>query len=128
MNRLTVLRVLAVLVALRACMNLAKPFRPDAVLIFLGESIGGTTMHVLAPLLGLYMIVWAATLWRASAGAFWLGFPYLAFIVVNIGRFPIAVGLPAYASLPMYAVYGLVAIGVPAVALWLVASIRRESR
>ncbi len=128
MSRLTLARVLAVLIALRACMNLAKPFRPDAVLIFLGEAIGGSTMHVLAPLLGLYMIVWAVTVWHTSVAAFWLGIPYLAFIVVNIVRFPIAVGLPAYASMPMYAVYGLVAIGVPVAALWLVASIRREGR
>ena len=50
----------------------------------------------------------------------------MEFLVVNIVRFPIATGLPPFATMPMYAVYGIVAIGVPALALWLVAALRRE--
>jgi hypothetical protein len=127
-SRLGVLRLVAVLIGLRACMNFGKPFGTGSGLVFLGTLLTGTPMLILAPLLGLYMIVWAWTLWHLQAAALWLGLPYLAFVVVNIVRFPIATGLPAYATLPMYAVYGLVAIGAPALALWLVASLRREGR
>lgn len=128
MSRLGLLRVIAVLIALRACMNLGKPFGTGTGLVFLGSLLTGTPMVILAPLLGLYMIVWAWTLWHVRPAAMWLGLPYLAFIAVNIVRFPIATGLPQYATMPMYAVYGLVALGVPALALWLVASLRREGR
>lgn len=126
MSRLTLLRLIAVLIALRACMNLGKPFGTGTGLVFLGSLLTGTPMLVLAPLLGIYMIVWAWTLWHAKAAALWMGLPYLAFIAVNVVRFPIATGLPAYATMPMYVVYGFVALAVPALALGLASSIRGE--
>lgn len=128
MSRRTLLRVLAVLIGLRGCMNLGKPFGTGTGLVFLGTLLTGTPMLILAPLLGLYMIVWAWTLWREHPAATWLGLPYLAFIAVNVVRFPIATGLPAYATMPMYVVYALVALGVPGLALRLVTALRREGR
>lgn len=128
MTKLGLLRAIAVLIGLRACMNFGKPFGTGTGLVFLGTLYTGTPMVILAPLLGAYMIAWAWTLWHVLPAAMWLGLPYLAFIAVNIVRFPIATGLPAYATMPMYVVYGIVALGVPALALWLVASLRREGR
>jgi hypothetical protein len=128
MSRLTLLRVVAVLIALRGCMNIGKPLGTGTGLVFLGTLLTGTPMLVLAPLLGIYMIVWAWTLWHVRGAALWMGLPYLALIAVNIFRFPSAMGLPPRVTMPMYAVYGVVALGVPALALWLVASLRREGR
>jgi hypothetical protein len=128
MSRLTSLRILAVLIALRGVMNIGKPLGTGTGLVFLGTLLTGTPMLILAPLLGVYMIVWAWTLWRVRGVALWMGVPYLALIAVNIFRFPSAMGLPAGVTMPMYAVYGIVALGVPALALWLVVTLRREGR
>ena len=49
-----VLRVIAVLIALRSLGNLGKPFGTGSGLMFFGFLLKGPVMWVLAPLVGLY--------------------------------------------------------------------------
>jgi hypothetical protein len=118
---LMALRVIAVLVALRSLTNLFKPFGTGSGLVFLGTLLTGSSMYVLAPLLGLYMLIWAYGLWGARPFALPMGIAYAALVAINILRFPFAEGLPSGVTVPMYAVYGLVAVGIPVVAVWLLA-------
>jgi hypothetical protein len=118
------LRVIAVLVALRSLSNLFKPFGTGSGLVFLGTLLKGPVMYVLAPLLGVYMIVWAYGLWHERRFALPMGIAYAIFVAINILRFPVAEGLPDGVTMPMYAVYGIVAVGFPLVAVWLLAKRR----
>jgi hypothetical protein len=115
--RLLVLRVLAVLIALRSLTNIGKPFGTGSGLVFLGYLLTGPLMWVLAPLLGVYMLVWAYGLWTLAAYARPMGLAYVALVTINVIGFPLHQSLPPGATLPMYAVYALVAVGVPALAV-----------
>lgn len=123
-KRLTVLRVLAALIAVRSLGNLGKPLGTGSGLVFLGYLLTGPLMWVLAPLLGLYMLVWAYGLWHLRAFAVPMGLAYIALVVVNVIGFPLHQQLPAGATLPMYAVYALVAVGTPALALAILMQLR----
>src|SRR5258706_11739550 len=100
---LLVLRVLAALIAVRSLGNLGKPLGTGSGLVFLGYLLTGPVMWVLAPLLGLYMLVWAYGLWHLRAVAVPMGLAYSALVVVNVIGFPLHQSLPAGATLPMYA-------------------------
>lgn len=126
-NLLLVLRVLAALIAVRALGNLGKPFGTGSGLVFGGYLLTGRAMLVLAPLLGLYMLVWAYGLWRLQGFAIPMGFAYIALVIVNVIGFPIHQSLPAGATLPMYAVYALVAVGTPALALTILMQLRART-
>ena len=115
------LRAIAVLIALRAVTNLFKPLGSGTGLVFFGTLLTGTPMLVAATLLGLYMLIWAYGLWQGSRFAIPMGVAYTAYVVVNIFRFPVVNSLGKI-PLAAYAVYGLVAIGIPAAAVWLVAT------
>ena len=121
---LTVLRVLAALIAVRSLGNLLKPFGTGTGLVFLGYLLTGPWMWLLAPLLGLYMLVWAYGLWNVQAVAVPMGLAYVVLVVVNVIGFPLHQALPAGATLPMYAVYALVAVGTPALALAILMQLR----
>ena len=121
---LTVLRVLATLIALRSLMNLGKPFGTGSGLVFCGFLLKGPAMWVLAPALGIYMLIWAFGLWGLRAYAVPMGFAYLALVTANLIGFPLTEGLREGITLPMYGVYALVAFGAPALALWLLLRLR----
>jgi len=121
---LTVLRVLAVLIAVRSLMNVGKPFGTGSGLVFFGFLLNGPVMWVLAPALGIYMLAWAYGLWGLRGYAVPMGFAYLMLVAVNLIGFPLTEGLRAGVTLPMYAVYALVAFGTPALAQWLLLRLR----
>jgi len=79
---------------------------------------------VLAPALGIYMLAWAYGLWGLRGYAVPMGFAYLMLVAVNLIGFPLTEGLRAGVTLPMYAVYALVAFGTPALAQWLLLRLR----
>ena len=123
-QRLVVLRVLAALFALRSLGNLGKPLGTGTGLVFLGYLLTGPVMWLLAPLLGLYMLVWAYGLWTLRGYAVPMGLAYLALVVVNVIGFPLHQSLPPGATLPMYGVYALIAVGAPALAIVILIRLR----
>jgi len=122
---LLVLRVVAVLIGLRALMNLGKPFGTGSGLVFFGFHLTGPAMWVLAPLLGVYMIVWVSGAYRLKAWAVPMGVAYLVLVAANLIGFPLTYGLREGITMPMYLAYAAVAFGAPALVLWLLVRLRR---
>lgn len=126
----TLVRVLATLIALRALTNFGKPFGTGSGIVVLGQLVTGTPMVVLSVIVGAWMLVLAWALWTFRPLAVPLGAAYVAYILVNLVRFPMVQGLPKLSYPPAavaagYAVYALVALAVPGIATLLVA--RRQS-
>jgi len=97
------LRILAVLIALRGVGNLLKRFGAGSGLVFFGQLLPRETL--LAPLLGLVMLVYACGLWRESTWALPLGIVYAVFATVNLLLFPFVTGLPQGVAPALYAVF-----------------------
>lgn len=125
------IRVLAALVALRALTDFGKPFGTGSGIVVLGQLVTGGPMVVLSILVGTWMLVLAWALWGSRPIAVPLGAAYVAYVAVNLIRFPMVQGLPTNLPYPPaavafgYVVYGLVAVGVPGVATLLVARRQR---
>jgi len=82
-------------------------------------------MWVLAPLLGVYMIVWVSGAYRLKAWAVPMGVAYLVLVAANLIGFPLTYGLREGITMPMYLAYAAVAFGAPALVLWLLVRLRR---
>jgi hypothetical protein len=117
----TVLRVIAVLLGLRALTNLGKPLGTGSGLVVLGRLVTGTPMMVLGVLVGAYMLILAWGLWWRRPWAFRMAVLFTAYVAVNIVRFPMIEGLPPRIPLALYAAYGVLAVGIPLVAAALLA-------
>jgi hypothetical protein len=121
----TLRRVLAVLIALRGAGNILKPFGTGSGLVVLGRLHPPDTL--LAPALGLYMIVYAAGLWMGRGFALAMGIVYAAFVTLNLVLFPAVEGLPERIAPWMYGVYGVVGLAISWGAVWLLVRLRRRS-
>ena len=111
-------RVLAVLIALRALTNFAKPFR-GAFVIFGRLMHGGMATTVVAPLVGVMMLVYAYGLWHARAWALPLGVAYAVWATINVVLFPVFEGVPKEFAPWLYAVFAVPGIVGPWLAVWL---------
>jgi len=122
------LRVVAALIGLRALTNVFKPFGAGSGLVFFGTLLSGTPNLILAPLLGVYMLIYAYGVWSLRRFALPMGIAYGVFVPINIALFPIVQGLPPNIGPVAYAGFALVGIGVPWLAVWLLAQRRHELR
>ena len=114
-----VLTTLAVLMALLAVSNFMKPlaqaFDPggSAGLVFFGTRLHGLANMVLAPLLGLFLAVYAWAVWNRRAIAVAIAIAYAVYVPLNLilfSRHPAPnSGGPLFAT-----VYAIVAIAVSA--------------
>jgi len=111
-------KILAVLIALRALTNFGKPFR-GAFVIFGHLMHGGIATTVIAPLLGVAMLVYAYGLWHGRAWARPLAAAYAVWATINVVLFPIFEGVPAEFAPWMYPVFAVPGIAVPWLAVWL---------
>jgi len=114
-----VLRVLAVLIGLRALTDVFKPLGAGSGLVFFGKLLTGTANLILAPLLGLYMLVYAVGIWNMRRFALPMGVAYAGLVIINIVMFPLLQGMPPGFSSGAYVAFGVVAIGTTSGAAWL---------
>ena len=84
----TVLRVFAVLIALRALTNVFKPLGAGSGLVFFGTLLGGPANLILAPLVGFYMLAYAYGIWTQQRFALPMGIAYAVFVTINLIMFP----------------------------------------
>jgi hypothetical protein len=117
----TVLRIFAVLIALRALTNVLKPWGAGSGLVFFGTLLGGTANLILAPLVGLYMLAYAYGIWTQRRFALPMGIAYAVFVTINLIMFPILQPLPEGVTPGRYAVFVVVAFTIPVATVWLLA-------
>jgi len=129
-DRGPLLTTLALLFGLLAVSDLAKPLeaslggglRPGFVLF--GHRLSGPANAVVGPLFGLYLLVYAAGIWRVRRWALPMGVVYAAYVIVNLILFTLRDPEPIREGVLFGAIYALVAIGVSWGAVWLLSQQR----
>ena len=114
----TLRKVIAVLLVLRASTNFPKPFSETARFVVLGHLMGGLWSHVVAPLFGVAMLVYAWGLWKARPWALPVGIAYAIWATVNVVAFPLVEGVPERFSPWMYGLFAVPGVVVPWLAVW----------
>ena len=123
---LLVLRVFAVLIALRALTNVFKPVGAGSGLVFFGKLLTGVANTILAPLVGVYMLVLAYGIWQQRRFALPMAVAYAIYVAINLALFPVFEGIPKPYGPLAYLGFAAVGLGVPVITIWLLA--RRELR
>ena len=119
-------KLIAVLIVLRALTNLGKPFGGGFVV--LGRLMHGVASTVVAPLFGLAMIFYAYGLWYARPWSLPLGVAYAAWATLNVVLFPVVEGLRPGITPVMYAVFAVLGVAGPWLAVWLLVRAARSAR
>src|SRR5438552_15268514 len=86
-KRSAVLTVLAVVFALAALEDLLKPFRlegPTTGLVFFGTRLSGMSNETLGPLLGIFLLIYAAGIWQMRRYATYLAYTYALYVAINL--------------------------------------------
>ena len=116
------LTVFAILFALLAVSNFLKPLQLGGErtgFVFLGQRLTETANTIVGPLFGLYLLVYAVSIWRMKRIALTMGWAYAAYVVVNLLLFNLRTSRPPGAA---YLVFGIayiaVAVGVSSGAAW----------
>jgi len=112
-------RLVAVLIALRAATNFGKPFSDTSAFVILGKLMHGMATTVVAPLVGLAMLLYAWGLWQGRAWARPLAVVYAIWATANVVLFPIVEGVPAKWAPWMYSIFAIPGIVIPWLAVWL---------
>ncbi len=129
-DRGSLLTVLALLFGLLAVSDLAKPLeaslggglRPGFVLF--GHRLSGTANAVVGPLFGLYLLVYAAGIWRMRRWALPIGVVYAIYVIVNLTLFTFRDPEPMHEGVLFGLIYAVVAVGVSWGAVWLLSQRR----
>jgi len=129
-DRGPLLTVLALLFGLLAFSDLTKllqasfgaGLRPGFVLF--GHRLSGTGNAVVGPLFGLYLLVYAAGIWRMRRWALPVGTVYAVYVIVNLTLFMVRDPEPMREGVLFGAIYAVVAIGVSWGAVWVLSQRR----
>jgi hypothetical protein len=81
------LTILAILFAILAVTDILKPLHlegPTTGLVFFGKRLSGTPDAILGPLLGIFLLVYAAGIWRMQRYAMYLGYGYAIYVTLNL--------------------------------------------
>jgi len=110
------LTTFAILFGVLAVSNLLKPLQLGGArtgFVFFGQRTSGTANAILGPLFGIYLLVYAAGIWRLRRFALPMAYAYAAYVVVNLIAFTVRGEHEPGAGYVIFSVvYALVAIGV----------------
>lgn len=111
------LTIVALLLMLLAASDFLKPLRlegTDTGLVVLGLRRSGTANVVGGAALGLFLLTYAAGIWRMRRWVVPLAWAYALYVTVNVALFPLRTPMPADAGVGYWTfgvVYTIVAIG-----------------
>jgi hypothetical protein len=91
------LTTMAVLLVLLATTDILKPFHlegPTTGLVFFGRRLSGVADAIMGPLLGIFLLIYAAGIWRMRRYAVYLGFAYAIYVTINIVLFTVTNPMP----------------------------------
>ena len=120
------MRVFAVLIAVRALTDVLKPLGAGSGFVFFGKFLTGMACYILAPIVGVLMLVYAYGLWQLRRFALPMGVAYGALVTINLVVFPILQGLPARFNVLAYVAFALVGLAVSWGAVWLLLQQRQQ--
>jgi hypothetical protein len=124
------LNAFAVLFALLGVSNLLKPLRfggEQTGFVLFGHRLDGTANAIAGPLFGLFLFVYAYTIWKRRQIALPLGVAYAIYVLTNLLLYSAFNERPPGASyLAFMVAYTLVALGVSGGAVALL--VRERSR
>jgi hypothetical protein len=86
------LTVLAILFAILALSDILKPLHlegPTTGLVFFGKRLSGTPDAILGPLLGIFLLIYAAGIWQMRHYAMYLGYAYAIYVTLNLVLFSV---------------------------------------
>jgi tryptophan-rich sensory protein len=89
-KRSGLLTLFAVLFLLAAIEDLLKPFRlegPTTGLVFFGARLSGVANAVIGPLVGVFLLIYAAGIWRMRRYAVYLAYGYSIYVAINLVLF-----------------------------------------
>lgn len=112
-------RALAVLIGLRGVTNFGKPFSERAGFVAFGKLTHGLGATVVAPLVGVVIVLYAWGLWQARPWARPLGIAFALWSTLNVLLFPLVEGLPPHVTPGLYALFAIGGIVGPWLAVWL---------
>ena len=129
-DRGPLLTVVALLFGLAALEDFAKPLaaslgigvRPGFALF--GHRLSGMANAVVSPLFGLFLLVYAAGIWRMRRWALPIGTVYAAYVIANLTLFMFRDPEPWREGVLFDAIFAVVAIGVSWGAVWLLSKRR----
>lgn len=114
------LTVFAIAFALLAVSNILKPFQlggDQTGFVLFGTRLDPAASAIAGPLFGLFLFVYALSIWRMRRIALPLAYVYAAYVVVNLVLFSILTPTPQTLGYAVFGVvYSVVAIGVSAAA------------
>ncbi|HYC54355.1 MAG TPA: hypothetical protein VEL28_05405 [Candidatus Binatia bacterium] len=108
------LKIYAVLFGLLALSNLSKPLEmsQEVGFVFFGQRLKGTPNMIVAPMFGIYMAVYAWSLWNKHRMALPLGLLYAGYVPLNLFLFRMRMPEEANTNSLFGIVYMTIAIGV----------------
>jgi len=92
------LTTLAILFAILAVSDILKPLHLEGAttgLVFFGKRLSGTPDAILGPLLGIFLLVYAAGIWRMRRYAMYVGYAYAIYVTINLALFSVRNPPPA---------------------------------
>ncbi len=117
------LDVFALLFAVLAVSNLLKPLQilgKETGFVLFGTRLEGTANAVAGPLFGLYLLVYAWSIWAGKGFALPLAVVYVVYVAINLVLFFMFSEQPGGAGYMVFGVvYAAIALGVSGGAVWL---------
>ena len=89
-KRSTALTTLAILFAILAVTDILKPLHlegPTTGLVFFGKRLSGVPNAILGPVLGIFLLTYAAGIWRMRRYAMSLAYAYAIYVTINLVLF-----------------------------------------
>jgi len=110
------LTVLAILFAILAVSDILKPLHlegPTTGLVFLGKRLSGAANAIMGPMLGIFLLTYAAGIWRMRSYALTCGYAYAAYVTLNLVLFSVRNPPPASQGEKIFGlVYIVLALGL----------------
>jgi len=89
-KRSTALTTLAILFAILAVTDILEPLHlegPTTGLVFFGKRLSGVSNAILGPILGIFLLTYAAGIWRMRRYAMSLAYAYAIYVTINLVLF-----------------------------------------
>jgi hypothetical protein len=121
MQSMSVLKGFAVLFSLLAISNMLKPLQlsDDVGFVLLGQRLDGTANQIAGPLFGLFLAVYAMSIFAMKTYALPLGMAYAVYVIVNLTMWNFRMPEGAETSLLFGLAYSAIAVGVSSGASYL---------